>query len=178
MGCFYNHCLEPWKLILCHFYQGEARGLNLCGGGGPDLDSFLEGSYTPFHKWYLETTLSIFHFGVSIGSAENNVSGVGGKVVNRDWWTAISKIRELCALHTLVKAWQQSPGLDPTQDWSPAVEADCWWPLSPQHSYQRQFSISPVLPGFYLRAPPPSSPQGSPLVMSHRRLRGASLVQT
>ena len=50
IGCFYNHCLEPWKLILCHFYQGETRGLKLCGGGEPDLDSFLEASYTPFHK--------------------------------------------------------------------------------------------------------------------------------
>lgn len=100
MGCFYNLRLEPWKLILCHFYQGETRGLKLCSGGGPDLDSFLEVSYTPFHKWYLETTLSIFHFGVSIGSAENNVSGVGGKVVNRDWWTAISKIRAVCSPHT------------------------------------------------------------------------------
>lgn len=134
-GLFLHHCLEPWKLILCHFYQGETGGLKQCGGGGPDLDSFLEASYTPFHKWYLETTLSTFHFGVSIGSAENNVSGVGGKVVNRDWWTAISKITELCALHTLVKAWQQSPWLGPDQDWSPAVEADCWWPWCPLHWY-------------------------------------------
>lgn len=108
IGCFYDHCLEPWKLILCHWYQGENRGLKLSGGGGPTLDSFLEASYTPFHKWYLETTLSIFNFGVRIGSGEKNVSGVGGKVVNRGWWSPISRITELCALHTLIKAWQQS----------------------------------------------------------------------
>lgn len=33
-------------------------------------------------------------------SGEKNVSGVGGTVVNRDWWTAISTITQPCSPHT------------------------------------------------------------------------------